>query len=370
MLETSTKSTDSSSMMDDIFKLSPSVRFSRIHFSNDDTSQLQAIVAINSTTLGPALGGCRFVEYESTNAAVHDVLNLAQGMTYKAAFNRVPYGGGKAVIIRPAALRSRRNLMESYGDFIESLGGEFITAVDSGSNTDDMDIVAQRTTHVVCTSKSLAGSGDPSPHTARGVFRGIQAAANKILRRDNLEDVEVLIQGVGHVGYHLAKLLFDDGAKLSVSDIKNSVLIQCQDEFSATVVEPGKVYSHKCDILSPCALGQIINSHTIKQLNTKIIAGAANNQLSEDKYGEILKQNNIVFIPDFVINSGGLLQIAYINDTPKLKTKIENIYDSVLMILDNAEVENKPCNEIAIDMAKKVLSESENKNSISLINSK
>jgi leucine dehydrogenase len=288
-------------------------------------------------------------------------------MTYKAAFNKLPYGGGKAVIIRPASLRSRRNLMESYGDFIESLGGEFITAVDSGSNTEDMDIVAQRTKHVVCTSKSLAGSGDPSPHTARGVFRGIQAATKKVLRRDNLENVEVLIQGVGNVGYHLAKLLFDEGVKLSVSDINSSVITQCQDEFSATVVEPVKVYSHKCDILSPCALGQIINSRTIQQLNTKIIAGAANNQLSGDKYGEILKQKNIVFIPDFVINSGGLLQIAYMNDTYKLKSKIENIYDSVLIILDNAEIENKPCNEIAIDMAKKVLSKSENKNSFSLV---
>ncbi len=357
---------DATDMIDDLFKQS-SDSFESIHFSNNSETQLQSIVAIDSTVLGPALGGCRFVHYHSTNAAVRDALNLAKGMTYKAAFNRLPFGGGKAVIVLPNRVYDRRALMASYGDFIESLGGQFITAVDSGTCTDDMDIVAQRTNHVVCNSKLSTGSGDPSPHTARGVLRGIQAACVQVLNRNNLEGVHVLIQGIGHVGYHLASYLFEQGAKISICDVNQKALEQCQDEFSAKIIQPDNVFSTPCDVFSPCALGQIINENSIEQFQTKIIAGAANNQLSETRFGEMLRQKNIIFVPDFVINSGGLLQIAYVEDTEKLINKINNIYDSVLEVLQIAAKQKKCSNLIAIEIAQKYLLEHKNRESLSVV---
>lgn len=355
--------------MDDIFQQIEARPFTRIHFANDSDSQLQVIVAIHSTVLGPALGGCRFVHYPSTQEALKDVLNLAQSMTYKAAFNRVAFGGGKAVILTPEKNYDRRILMECYGDFIESLGGQFITAVDSGTGTDDMDIVAQRTKHVVCTSKLQAGSGDPSPHTARGVLRGIQAAAKYIFNRDKLEGLHILIQGVGHVGYHLAAYLHECGAKLSISDINKQALVQCQDEFSASIVEPDKVYTTDCDIFSPCALGQIINAATVNKLKTKVIAGSANNQLVNENYGEILRQQGILYAPDYVINSGGLLQIAYINDENKLIQEIDKLYDSLLMIFKKSEELNISTNLIANQMAKQYLREYQQQHKLSVVQS-
>jgi len=343
--------------IDDIFQKADTRPFSSLHFGHDPTTQLQAIVAIHSSLLGPALGGCRFMRYPTTNDAIVDVLNLARGMTYKAAFNKVPFGGGKAVVLMPPGNYDRRALMESYGDFIESLGGQFITAMDSGTCTEDMDIISERTQHVVCTSKDFSGSGDPSPHTARGVLKGIQAAVRYVFKREQLDGLHILIQGVGHVGYHLADYLHRLGASLSISDFNKEKVIQCQDEFSARVVEPDKVYQTQCDIFSPCALGQVVNQNTIENLNMKVIAGAANNQLIDAEFGQRLRNKGITYAPDYVINSGGLLQIAYVQDENELKRSIDNIYDALLTIFEKSDEQNIATNLVANQMARKYMDE-------------
>ncbi len=350
-------SINSNLRVNDLFQQSATLPFSRVHIGNDTKSQLQVIVAIHSTVLGPALGGCRLLNYSSTSAALTDVLHLARGMSYKAAFNHLSYGGGKAVILAPAKIVDRHALMVAYGDFIESLNGQFITAIDSGTGTEDMDIIAQRTSHVVCTSNKLAGTGNPSPHTARGVLRGIQAAVKYALKQDQLEGLHVLIQGVGHVGYHLARYLHERGAKLSVSDINQQALHQCQDEFAATVIAPEEVYATECDIFSPCARGQIINADSMRQLKTKIVAGAANNQLSEGHFGDLLRKKGILYAPDYVINSGGLLQIACIDNGEDLAQAIDNLYDKLLTLFERSDKQDQATNIIADQMAEQYLNQ-------------
>ncbi|MBL1275541.1 MAG: Glu/Leu/Phe/Val dehydrogenase [Ectothiorhodospiraceae bacterium] len=345
-------------MMADVFQQSVEYPFSTLHFGNDADRQFQAIVAIHSTALGPALGGCRLVRYTSTNAALTDVLRLAKGMTYKAAFHHLPFGGGKAVIIAPEKIRDRRDLMNAYGDFIDSLGGMFITAVDSGTGPDDMDIVAKRTKHVVCASKQFSGTGDPSPHTAKGVLRGIQAASKYLFKSDQMEGIHVLIQGVGHVGIQLVSLLKTLGAKVSVSDVNQQSIKTCQDRFEVSVVEPEEVYSTPCDVFSPCALGQIINASTAKQLKAKIVAGSANNQLLDGSYGELLRKLGILYAPDYVINSGGLLQIAYRNDQQLMAREIDRLYERLITIFEQSSRQGVSTNVIANQMAEDFLRES------------
>lgn len=338
----------------DIFQQTDTLPFADLHFWHDPEVQLRAIIAIHDTTMGPALGGCRMVPYDSTNAAIFDALNLARGMTYKSAINELPYGGGKSVIIHPGVIKDRHQLMQSFGHFVESLGGRYITAVDSGTGTQDMDDINQSTAHVFCTSQRQHGTGDPSPFTAKGVFHCIQATAQFINQHHDLTNLHIVVQGAGHVGYQLIKLLTEAGAFVTVCDNNPAAVEKCVQDFAVRSVTPDQVYDVVCDIFSPCALGQVINPDTLKRLKTKAIAGAANNQLLNDTFGEQLRQAGILYAPDFLINSGGMLQITF-SDLALLNQKLEALYDILLTIYEAAQQQQKATNTIAIDMAKAIL---------------
>ncbi len=341
-------------LISNLFQQTDHFPFADLHFWNDPKCQLQAIIAIHNTTAGPALGGCRMFPYASTENALIDVLNLAMGMGYKAAINQLPFGGGKSVIIQPGLIKNRQALMESFGRFVDSLGGRYITAMDVGTETNDMDNISHFTQHVTCTSEQRKGTGDPSPYTAKGVFRGIQAATKFLFHTKQLSGIHVVVQGLGHVGYELLQLLHDAGARLTVSDIDKTTVKHCIDEFSADSVAPEKVYEVECDIFSPCAMGQILNPETIQQLKTRAIAGAANNQLLDKQQGEALRKKHILYTPDYIINSGGLLQIAY-SDNQQLNNKIDALYNTLLGIFYEAEAQHKATNMIADEMAEHLL---------------
>ncbi len=277
-----------------------------LHFGLDPASGLRAIIAIHSTARGAAIGGCRFIHYAREQDAVTDALRLARGMSYKAALAGLPHGGGKAVVIRPEGEFDRHALMQAFGCFVNELGGRYITAMDSGTEVSDMDSIETTTDFVSCTS----ASGDPSPHTALGVFEGIKSAVRHRLNQTSLAGLSVAIQGLGHVGYALAQHLHTEGVHLLVSDIDSDRLRHCVEAFGAEPVHPEAIYGVQADIFSPCGLGAVLNAHTIPQLNCSIVAGSANNQLGTDEDGNRLSERGILYAPDYVINAGGLIHVA------------------------------------------------------------
>ncbi|MBV8760865.1 MAG: Glu/Leu/Phe/Val dehydrogenase, partial [Deltaproteobacteria bacterium] len=270
----------------DVFGKLSQYDFGEVHFCLDKSTGLKAIVAIHDSRLGPALGGCRFIEYDTDEAAYIDALRLARGMTYKAALAGLAHGGGKSVIIRPKKHFDRVALFRAFGRFIENLRGHYITAEDSGTGLEDMEIIRTQTKHVTGIDPSHGGSGDPSPFTALGVRRGIEAAVKFKLGRNSLEGVHVAVQGVGHVGYYLCKELHAAGAKLTVADVDKLKSERAQREFGASVVGIDDVAAVQCDVFAPCALGAGLNDNTIPNLHARIVAGAANNQLLEPRHGD------------------------------------------------------------------------------------
>lgn len=279
-----------------------------LYFRHDPDSQLLAVIAVHSTRLGPALGGCRMVSYPSLTHAIDDVVRLARGMTYKAAMAGTQLGGGKAVILKPSLPFNREKLLLSFGHFVHQLGGSYVTAVDSGTTQEDMDLVSQMTPHVTCKSPSAGFHlGDPSPFTAEGVMCGIEAAVRFALQRTDLMGLSVALQGLGHVGFTLARLLHERGVKLYVSDLDASRVETAVDLFQATAVDAEAIYEAPADIFAPCALGGILHEKTIERLKCRIVAGGANNQLREEQDAERLRRKGILYAPDYVINSAGLI---------------------------------------------------------------
>ncbi len=344
----------------DIFDHLRDEGFGELHFRVDPISGLNAIIAIHSTKRGPALGGCRFVHYDSSQAAITDAMRLAKGMSYKAAVCGLPLGGGKAVILKPAKIADRPALFRAFGRFVQDLGGRYITALDSGTQLTDMDIAAEVTPYVA--SKTHMGQnnddGDPAPYTAKGTFRGLEAIVKHSLKRSDLKGLRVAIQGVGAVGYPLAKALHEAGASLWVADVNTEATARCEKEFGAKVVDFHEIHRVDCDILSPCALGATLNDHTIPEIQAKVIAGCANNQLAEDRHGQMLKDLKIAYAPDFVINAGGLIHAAtqYLHHSDaKAAQHIENIYDAIYTICERAERLNQPTNIIANQLAEERL---------------
>ncbi|MCG8426748.1 MAG: amino acid dehydrogenase [Chromatiales bacterium] len=327
------------------------MNFGDLHFKWDAETQLRAIIAIHSTKLGPALGGCRCLAYVSEVDAINDALNLSQAMSYKAAITGLKQGGGKAVLMKPPTIADRKKYFQSFGDFVESLGGRYITAVDSGTNPEDMDYIASRTQYVASTSRSHGGSGDPSPFTALGVRYGIEAAVRHRLQRETLTGLHAVIQGVGHVGYYLAKELHKLGVNLTVADTDGTAVKRCIDEFGTSAVSPDEIFSVPCDIFIPCALGGVINPKTVKKLNCKIIGGAANNQLSDSTLDEILAARHILYAPDYVINAGGLIQVS-LDDPVEIEARINDIPNILDEIFTRAKAEMRPTGAIADIIAK------------------
>jgi leucine dehydrogenase len=332
--------------------------YGEVHLKRDQATGLQAIIAIHDTRLGPALGGCRFIHYDTEEQALIDALRLARGMTYKAALAGLDHGGGKSVIIRPRHRFSRTNLFRAFGKFIDDLRGHYITAEDSGTSIEDMDVIRSVTKHVTGVDPSKGGSGDPSPFTALGVRRGIEACVKHAMGRDSLEGIHVAIQGVGHVGYQLCKQLHEHNASITVADIDPLKAERVEREFGVTVVPLDQIVSTECDVFSPCALGSAINAESIPQLHCKIVAGAANNQLAETTMGGDLRQRGIVYAPDYAINAGGLINVAQEvvgYDAEKSRVRTLKIYDTILEILERAEHAMLPTNIVANKMVEERL---------------
>jgi len=284
--------------------------YEQVVFLHDPASGLRAIVAIHSTTLGPSLGGTRFYPFQTEDEALRDVLRLARGMTYKAAAAGLDLGGGKAVIIGDPKRIKSEELLRAYGRFIETLGGRYITAEDIGTNRDDMAVIRRETRYVTGVAPELGGSGDPSPVTAYGVFLGMKACAEEAWQEHTLDGRRVAVQGVGKVGYHLVKHLVDAGAKVVVSDVDVDAVARAVRDFGVETGDPDKIHAEECDIFAPCAMGGIIRDDTIPELKCAVVAGSANNQLERPEHGEALAQLGIVYAPDYVINAGGLINVA------------------------------------------------------------
>ena len=332
--------------------------YGEVHFKRDAASGLRAIVAIHDSRLGPALGGCRFIHYESDDAALVDALRLARGMTYKAALAGIPHGGGKSVLIRPRAEFDRGAIFRAFGKFIDDLGGHYITAEDSGTGIEDMEVIRQVTEHVTGVKPEHGGSGDPSPFTALGVRRGIEACVKLVTGRDSLEDIEVAVQGIGHVGYHLSKELHGLGAKLIVADVDPLKSERAQREFGARVVSLDEIFSVECTVFAPCALGSALNDRTIPRLRCQIVAGAANNQLAIPRNGDDLMQRGILYAPDYAINAGGLVNVSQEvagYDESAATERTMKIYETIYEIAERAKSAMAPTYRIADTMVEERL---------------
>ena len=342
----------------DLFGHLKAYDYGEVHFKFDKASGLKAIVAIHDSRLGPALGGCRFLPYDSDEDAVVDALRLARGMTYKAALAGLPHGGGKSVLIRPKQHFDRVAMFRAFGTFIDDLGGHYITAEDSGTGLEDMEVIRTVTKHVTGIAPANGGSGDPSPFTALGVRRGIEACVHYKLKRSSLDGVHVAVQGVGHVGYYLCKELHGLGAKLSVADIDPLKSERAQREFGANIVPLESIAELDCDVFAPCALGAGLNDSTIPKLKAGIVAGAANNQLAEPRHGDDLDRRGILYAPDYAINAGGLVNVAsevegY--DEKKATEGTMKIFDTLFEIADRASKTKEPTYKVADRMVEEKL---------------
>lgn len=340
-------------VLDSLMRYAERLGYGEIHTKIDKKTGLKAIIAIHNLNRGPAIGGCRLASYHTIDKAMEDALRLGYMMSYKAAINNLPHGGGKAVIIKPKVIQDREAFFEKFGEFVNELGGRYVTAVDSGTSPQEMDIISRRTPYVTCTTK-LGGDSDPSPLTALGVRRAIEAAVKFKLGRESLDGIRVAIQGAGHVGYYLAKELTELGAKVSIADINLKALQRCVDEFEVQIVSPDDIYQLETDVFAPCALGATLNLNTINRLQASIVAGSANNQLAHYHYGALLHERGILYAPDFLINAGGLIHVAVIYDHGDMKKSIEqinNIYHTVYDIYERSAHENRATNEIAEKIA-------------------
>ncbi|MCR3919187.1 branched-chain amino acid dehydrogenase, partial [Bacillus licheniformis] len=301
--------------------------------------------AIHDTTLGPALGGTRMWTYESEEAAIEDALRLARGMTYKNAAAGLNLGGGKTVIIGDPRKDKNEEMFRAFGRYIQGLNGRYITAEDVGTTVEDMDIIHDETDFVTGISPAFGSSGNPSPVTAYGVYKGMKAAAKAAFGTDSLEGKTVAVQGVGNVAYNLCRHLHEEGAKLIVTDINKEAVERAVAEFGARAVDPDDIYSQECDIYAPCALGATINDDTIPQLKAKVIAGAANNQLKETRHGDQIHDMGIVYAPDYVINAGGVINVAdelYGYNSERALKKVEGIYGNIERVLEISKRDRIP----------------------------
>lgn len=316
----------------------------QIVFCHDKDTGLKAIIAIHDTTLGPALGGTRMWAYKSEAEALNDVLRLSRGMTYKAAISGLKLGGGKAVIIGDAKTDKTDAMFVKFGEFINSLSGKYITAEDVGTSTNDMVNVRKSTKYVTGLPESMGGGGDPSPVTAYGVYMGMKASALERWGNDSLKGKKIALQGVGHVGENLLRLVTEEGAKVFVTDINQEHLKAIAEKYHAEITSLDAIYDVDADIYAPCALGATLNTENINRLKCSIISGAANNQLADENFhGKMLAEKGILYAPDFLINAGGLINVfselnGYNRETALDHTKL--IYNTTLEIFKKSKAEN------------------------------
>jgi leucine dehydrogenase len=329
---------------DSIFNQLEAFGHKKVVFCSDPDTGLKAIIAIHDTTLGPALGGTRMWAYRNEVDALQDVLRLSKSMTYKSAITGLNLGGGKAVIIGDSRKDKTEALLRKFGRFIKNLNGEFITAVDVGTNPRDMEYIRMETEHVMGVPESIGGSGDPTPIAALGVFMGIKACVKELYGNDSITGKTIIVQGIGHVGENLVKLLRDENAKVYISDINEELLGQVAKKYGAQAVSNNSIFDIDADIYAPCALGATVNTQTIGKLKCGIIAGSANNQLEDETaHGQMLLEKGILFAPDYVINAGGIINCysELMGFSKKRSMQLtENIYEATRNVLKLSKAEN------------------------------
>lgn len=336
-------------------------QYEQVILCHEPYTNLKAIICVHNTTLGPGLGGIRMWPYETEQAAITDAMRLARAMTFKAAVAGLNLGGAKAVVIGDPAKDKSEAMLRALGRFIDTLSGRYIAAEDVGTATEDMEYIGMETPYVVGVDVSHGGSGDPSPMTAVGVYQGIRASAEQVYGSPKLNGLRVVVQGCGHVGENLIRLLAKAGAELTITDINTDRAEALANEVGAKVCGPDEVFDIDCDIYTPCALGGVINPDTIEKLSCKIVAGAANNQLLNDAMGDQLHDRGIIYAPDFVINAGGLINVAeelggY--NYERARKRVERIYDNVHNILDLAKAQNitpqRAADAVALERIQKI----------------
>lgn len=340
---------------------SGSDEFEQVVYCSDQRVGLKAIISLHSTILGPATGGCRMWNYSNESEALTDVLRLSKGMTYKAAISGLKWGGGKAVIIGDPKMQNRRALFERFGEFVDRLGGNYITAKDVGVGANDLRAVKTKTQHVLGIEGDPGSSGDPSPATAWGVYHGMRAAAKFAFNVPSLKGLKIALQGLGSVSYYLIEHLMADGAQVIGCDIDASAIRRAVDRYKIEIVKPEVIYDVACDIFSPSALGAAINSDTLPRIKSKVIAGTANNQLATPAEGAELMRREIVYTPDYAINAGGLINIYYEGLAPGSYSRVRafehvaKIQQSITEILERAKSEKLPTHMIADRIAEERL---------------
>ncbi len=321
-----------------IFERLAAHAYQQVLFANDNAAGLRAIIAIHDTTLGPALGGIRMWPFASEEEALEDALRLSRGMTYKASISGVDLGGGKSVIIGDPRTQKSEALLRAMGRFIEALGGLYIAGQDIGTDSHDMAVIRSVTRHVSCVNESASGAGDPSHITAYGVVAAMRAVLEAATGSDSLAGRRVAVQGVGHVGYVVAELCHEAGARLVVSDLSQKAARRAADNLGAEVVDPDDIYDVPCDIFAPCSVGAVVNDGTIPRLQCRGIAGGANNVLAEPRHGIALMERGIVYGPDYLVNSGGLIRcqeevMGRDTSDERMREAVGHIYEQTLEVI-------------------------------------
>ena len=343
-----------------VFSASAFDRHELVSFCSDKRSGLRAIIAVHDSTLGPGVGGCRMYPYASDEEALHDVLRLSRGMTYKSALAGLPLGGGKSVIIGDPLRDKNRDLMLAMGEFIESQGGRYVAAEDSGTGVADIRLMAERTRYVSGMDDNEFG-GDPSPSTAYGVFLGISTAVRHRLGVDGVRGISIAIQGLGHVGYYLARYLVAEGAVVHGADVNAQNLQRAVTELGVIPESPDAILALEVDVLAPCAMGAVLNARTIPSIRAGIIAGAANNQLATGHDGASLQDRGILYCPDFLINAGGIIDVHHqriASSESAKRSHIQGIETNLARVLQRADETHTQTAVIAEGLAEEIIRES------------
>lgn len=327
----------------------------QVIFCSDATVGLQAIIAIHSTALGPAAGGCRMHPYASPADALTDVLRLSKGMSYKNAVAGLPLGGGKCVIIADPSTPTKPDLLRAFSEHVQSLAGRYWTAIDIGVGPQDADILAENCDYIFARASQYEEGFNPSSFTALGGFTGLRAVASQVWGRTDLKGLRVAIQGLGATGADMARHLHSVGAELFVSDIREDAVREIVQKYGATPVAPDAIHAQDVDVFAPCAMGAIINDSSLPEIKAKAICGLANNQLAEPRHGAALQKAGIAYVPDYVVNAGGMMGAStVIFDTPSREAslmRIHGLYDTIVQILDAAKSEQRPPSDVADAMA-------------------
>ncbi|MEM7343169.1 MAG: Glu/Leu/Phe/Val dehydrogenase dimerization domain-containing protein [Chloroflexota bacterium] len=328
----------------------------QVIYCHDASVDLFGIIAIHNSHLGPAAGGCRMYPYASADEALTDVLRLSKGMSYKNAMAGLPLGGGKCVIIADPARADKAALLRAFSHHVQALNGRYWTAIDIGVTPKDADILAENCDYIFARASQYPDGFDPSAFTALGCFTGIRAATKHVWNRTDLKGLRVAIQGLGATGHALAHQLHEAGSQLVVADIRDEVVQQVVDRYGAIPVEVNRIHTQTVDIFAPCAMGAVINDETLSEIKATVICGVANNQLAEPRHGEALQQRGITYVPDYVVNAGGIMGAgAMIYSTPTIEESQQRalgLYDTILAILEKAANENRPSSEVADEMAR------------------